>query len=167
MAINLLEKIPSSETETDCNAHPIHEMAERTAIFTDGIFLYKNQCRIWLSSSSIIQIESGMILICGARVVIDAPESISVILHPSEPIPMQVIMRLTVHENEVDNAVQINMRPIQHIQQDAIFIKGSGIYEVELAQFTAIESGIKDLQTTIGKARLKISKEEDKKYGCT
>lgn len=110
---------------------------------------YLNNFDVFLLSSNVIGIETGLIQIQGFRVQNNAIQQETIILQPSTPTPMHLIAILDVKLDAENSSCIFAVQPITTLRKDNIFKTGAGIHQVELARFIVTSTGITDLVKTI------------------
>lgn len=110
---------------------------------------YLNNFDVFLLSSNVIGIETGLIQIQGFRVQNNTIQQATVVLQPSVPTPMHLIAILDIKLDAENSSCVFDVQPIRTLRSDNIFKTGQGVNEVELARFVATSTGIIDLIKTI------------------
>lgn len=111
-----------------------------TAAGRDGILKgVLNECRVYLAASNIIAVATGELIVQGVRIKLDEEQSFSLTSTPSQAIRYHIVVK--AERNQEDIAVTLFLRPVQALQQQALYQEDSGIYEAELARFTHETSG--------------------------
>ena len=98
-----------------------------------------NECRVYLASSNVVCISTGEILVQGIRIQFTEEQSFSMTSTPFERVHYHVIAKVV--RNLEDISVEIQLRPIQALQQQSLYQEDSGIYEIELIRFVHETSG--------------------------
>lgn len=120
----------------------------------DDAFLYKtvfggksgilagrlNDCNIFQSSSNILTIDTGELLIYGVRVLIDEPIHFTLLSTPVETIEYELIIEVQLLANK-SILSDIRYQIPNNLVKESLYKKNTGIYQLKLAKFTHLPDG--------------------------
>ena len=160
MAIKILTKNGVDNTNIEGARFNYFNTAQRDG-YLAGVL---NECRIFLSSSNVIAIDTGELLIGGHRVVIDEIQYITFNNPPSSNIELALIAQISVDSSGEPTFELFTQEYTMGIRQDNLYLSenGSGIYQIVLCSFGHLTDGtLVDLSVyikpiLIGKSGVKI-----------
>lgn len=118
------------------------------ASYRDGIIAgVLNECTIYRTSSTTLEIATGELLIQGFRVKILSPYSVSASASASD-INYHLVARITLTSDRTVSFEIVN-RLIASEIQNSLFNTESGIYEVEIAKYSTNSSGISSVKRSL------------------
>jgi hypothetical protein len=109
-----------------------------------------NECAITSPSSSVVNVNTGELLIYGVRVVIDSTD-FTFSTFPSTATRYSLIAEIVVSDTSIiTHRIFVQLSSVSLIQNDLYATStGAGTYQIELAKFTLSTSGVTDLIRTV------------------
>lgn len=108
-----------------------------------------NECLVYKTSSNILTISPGEILVQGFRVKILDSEDFPIAGFPSIDTDYHLIIELTLY---LDRSVSVRLlcRPVERLLQENLFGNEEGIYQEEIASFVySTQGSIEELNPTM------------------
>ena len=134
MAIKLLENVGVENTGVGASALNNLITGNKSGIVGN----YLNECAFTATGNTII-IDTGLLIICGRQVEIDAIESITLSSLPSEDVRYQIVIELIKEESGEVTASIFARKPSTLIQEN--LLKDGFVYQFELGRVTHKTTG--------------------------
>jgi hypothetical protein len=143
----ILEKDGVNNTNIDGARFNNFCAGERSGIIKSTL----NECAITTPSSSVINIETGELLVSGVRVVLNSPTNFTFSTFPSSATRYSLIAEIVIDSNsDITSRIFVQLANSALVQNDLFETEtGAGTYQIELAKFTLTSTGVEDLVRTV------------------
>lgn len=110
-----------------------------------------NECAITSPSTSVININTGALIISGVRVFLDTATNFNFSTFPSTATRYSLVAEIVVDDNSaITTRLFVQLASVA-LTKNSLFATstGAGTYQIELAKFTLSTSGVSDLIRTV------------------